>query len=341
MTSSKRKEMQLYRQQAIKLEKRLKRERELREEIKKYSINMKEKCNSTLEHQLTFSQNESVPFVTQPTEFKNENQESCDFCVYSVGSCPSACEDNENKTFIPNVTPTLNEKPIPKLIRSNSYTLESPSPLLVEHLKNLNKPFTIINDQKTITMSCESVSTEGDGDCFLSEREIYENDSNSDPFFTERSIEETDKLNEVFDNNFPANTKESTEKLDSNAKLKEILDNIPENYSKQILELLEKQKLDQENRLRAYYDIKDKLQNVTNIKQIESLNETLETHSSPKSPFSNLENQNFDKSNNCFVLHTNLIENHIETKKSALTCNRKLFVNDEPADQTQNKIVRP
>lgn len=341
MTSPKRKEMQLYREEAIKLEKQLQRERELREEIKKYSINVNEKSNSTLEHQLTFNENELVPFIVKPIEsqdnslmidsFKNESQECCDCHNCFTDSDSSACIDNGNITVVQN--DVSNEKEIPKLIRSNSYTLDSPSPLLLEHFKNLNKSFSTIDDKKTITTSYESVlSTRGDGD-FLSETEIYENDSNSDPFFTERSIEETHKLNEVFDNNFPANTKESIEKLDSDAKLKEILDNIPENYSKQILELLEKQKLDQENRLQTYYQIKDKLLNVSNAEHTKSLNETLETFSNPESP-------NFDMNNKSFMTHSDLIEDHFETPRNALTCSRILYMNDdEIAVRTHHKIV--
>ncbi|XP_022909322.2 uncharacterized protein [Onthophagus taurus] len=314
VTSAKRKELLKYKHQAIKLEKRLKRERELREYITRYYLPKLDNVNlltESLEHQLSFfDENTLLPTPSDEISIKKQSKLCCDLQVSQYTNNEFKVITNfENNTSVikniieneietpPQIDSTSNLDEImpndeigkPKLIRSDSYVLETPSPMLLEHLKRHNDESQLNNvpikgliastpneegqDKLNLTKSdfCSeteselknisdhsSHSTQGDitvlskditvdGDIektsFYEDHDKYDNENKEcDEKFEENQINHWD---------FPLVKDLSLDQNDQE-KLTNILNAIPESYSKQILELLEKQRMEQTVRLRSY-----------------------------------------------------------------------------------------
>ncbi|CAH1959460.1 unnamed protein product [Acanthoscelides obtectus] len=134
-------------------------------------------------------------------------------------------------------------QPRPRLIRSNSYTLEAPSPILLAHLEKTNKGIETQNDlsqqnlarnwtslednyipfERSAFSSMDTVLNADDLSC--SENKIKESRS------PQVAVVQTD----ISVQHISVRGEEGDEK-----RLMEVLDKIPEAYSKQILELIEK-----------------------------------------------------------------------------------------------------
>ncbi|KAI4470107.1 centriolar coiled-coil protein [Holotrichia oblita] len=197
ITHAKRKEIHRYKQQAIKLEKRLKRERELRQYIDMYyTPNIENYTNNiittSLEHRLSFEDDltsQIADIEHQIKEMKDSSTVnelpstiqkktpclSCDLQVsqyanneFMVLTKFEKCKSNivtiindslcleesdsvsakENSDNDIDVLSTNNQRS--RLIRSNSYTLESPSPLLLEHLRRQSESIDLSDERKTL-----------------------------------------------------------------------------------------------------------------------------------------------------------------------------------------------
>lgn len=222
ITQNKRKEIISYRKQAIKVESRIKKERELKAMIHHYSDLLDKQQSSTNLHELDDEVIESrQPKLTcniQSSEFVNDK-----FVALQT--------DEE----LP---------PTPKLIRSNSYILETPSPALIEHLKQ--------NEDRQRAASSElkddlemNVSKDYDLDTSCTETELKNlSDQESQFNVTENN------LKQFIDNNVPIEElnvsnvtyiSEPVPKPAYDSKLENILKSIPQEYSKKIYEILEKQ----------------------------------------------------------------------------------------------------
>lgn len=94
---------------------------------------------TSLENQLTFNESpKPVPYETQ-TKLKNLTSETIDVSEYS----------DEGVKVLSKNEPE-DEKTPPKLIRSNSYTLESPSPILLAHLEKEARKCAELNQSEVI-----------------------------------------------------------------------------------------------------------------------------------------------------------------------------------------------
>lgn len=423
------------------MEKRLKRENELRQYIDKYYTPSLEKnlfVNSTLEHKLSFeddilsqisaiendlkeiSLNNEVPSIRQ----KKSPCLSCDLQVSqytnneftvltSSGKCSSDIvavnEYSENNTSIENNKDddldvcANNQRP--RLVRSNSYVLESPSPMLIDLLRKQqelsNKPSelvslsTVYNDEQRLreeqsnvinvsspkTIDNEYIFCERQDDA---EHSIYTDISKteselrnistclSDTISNEDQqtfLENQSQLKAFIDNNVPQiSNKESAlrqfveedENLTDNDRkedkitcksdvnlddssgalsaelsnydqksLKQILNSIPDVYSKKILELLEKQKQEQLNpHDNVLYHEQNKLEDLRYIL--------------PENKFaSDLCTRN--QSSLCSDLSeiTDKFKNVGELRHgAALSCSRELFPIDDKCRSLLNKQVR-
>ncbi|CAG9856025.1 unnamed protein product [Phyllotreta striolata] len=169
-------------------------------------------------------------------------------------------------------TPSPHKSPKPRMIRSNSYTLEAPSPILLAHLENCSK--TAIDDtaehedaeslHRSLWGSLDNNYVPFEQSQFSSLNTVYnfnENNSEESKAATNTVKDEVTKEPspsiEVVQTDISvqqitvnANTEElqpvktTIELTDPDCQLMQVLKKIPAEYSKQIIELIEKQKSD-------------------------------------------------------------------------------------------------
>lgn len=225
ITDEKRKEIEYLRQRAIEVENRIKKCNEKKRVICDASkdepvLTEKFEHTNTLEHQLAFHDEHLHKTYTNAND---SLAESCSFNEY----CPNLSyvhkPDGSNIAPVfeytsPSTTSessaTEEDNQVPKLTRSNSYVLESPSPLLLAYLKKQQE---------------SNVTTSQTG------QEQY----TSTPVRAKsKASKESVIMKEVIENNFTDTT--SSEQVDIESQLKQILNNIPETYSREILAIFEK-----------------------------------------------------------------------------------------------------
>ncbi|XP_060519288.1 centriolar coiled-coil protein of 110 kDa [Cylas formicarius] len=280
ITSERRKEINMHKQQAIKLEQRLKNCRALRKHlndllttrcliespnldgsfgdshIEALEIPNFDKGAKKLVHlnkdivEVTEYVGDTVKVIVDRSELKS----NCDNCENPETSLVSnvMCK-NESK-----VEPELLNKP--RLIRSNSYTLEAPSPLLLAHLRK-------ISDCSQGSTDRLRSSSESGG--YSSINTVYQNDNSKleeiksptiEVFQTDISVQQimvnTNKPEEA---NTTKEQKRATffmkdpfDVLDADCEFMKVLKEIPENYADQIMELVRKQQSEQQQRLDRY-----------------------------------------------------------------------------------------
>lgn len=138
---------------------------------------------------------------------------------YQTWTRPGRCKSESRKA---DNDVSSQESPQPRLIRSNSYTLENPSPVLLEHMKNqsASKSPTIEVYQTDISVQQITLNTS--------------TTSGSEKFFA----------------------KDPFDIMEPDSELMGVLKEIPEEYAQQVMELLKKQHLEQKNRLERYDSIK-------------------------------------------------------------------------------------
>lgn len=293
ITPEKRKELRRLKREAIKVEKRLQREREL----KQYVSELYNTCTTEINDELlvnqeiqtcisdTFEITDDVNIinVTNTNEVSTKEvspihaKRKLSFnvqCTQYVNDAFKVVVSDECKSpvflFEGNLTPP---PAVPKLIRSNSYTLDAPSPALVEFFKRRNNAedvseATLIKNDLEITSldatprsdylkkpDCTLQSELNTSiDCFDTSRTETELKNLSD---CESHLPISEGLQEFIANNVPANNarcdydqmSQRSENVSSEAHSdwNSILKKIPSAYSRQILEILERQQMNHDN----------------------------------------------------------------------------------------------
>lgn len=166
------------------------------------------------------------------------------------------------------------DSPPPRLIRSNSYILENPSPILLAHLDKFSLDHNEDQSTKQFIDGNQNVpSMENDYILFddnevNNSNSVYDNADNTSPKI---EVIQTDISVQHITVDCNKNTceeiemqKSSLELVDPNCQLIQILKSIPEDYSKRILDLIEKQQIEQYNK--------------TNLEDIESPHHLIENH---------------------------------------------------------------
>ncbi|CAH1119685.1 unnamed protein product [Phaedon cochleariae] len=175
-----------------------------------------------------------------------------------------------------NISPILSAKP--RLIRSNSYILEAPSPILLAHLEKYGNVEELnTGEQSNKSHYWSSFETNDipsyiplENSEFSSMNTVYNNDMNK----TEDSLKnkgsdiprieviQTDISVQQITLNGDSETNENLLKntlnlSDSDSRLMEALKTIPEEYSKQIIDLIEKQHLEQYSKVDNFRKTKE------------------------------------------------------------------------------------
>nr|CAI5838053.1 unnamed protein product [Callosobruchus analis] len=296
ITEKRRIELQRYKQQAIKLEKRLRNCRKLKknlEELMQAKLPPQEKPLMTKTPNLTvdvvsvtefsndgikvWSGNECVykkgnenPVEQNETKAMNENQGSNETTHDKANSSTETCESSISfdkssqasytvfrKSDIAQVdsepekqsistetlssTSDLTSPGKPRLIRSNSYTLDTPSPILLAHLEKINKGIQSNPPKQNLARTWTSLednyipferSEFSSMDTVLNTDDLSYSESKSKECHSPQvAVVQTD----ISVQHISVRGEEGDEK-----KLMEVLEKIPETYSKQILELIEK-----------------------------------------------------------------------------------------------------
>lgn len=174
--------------------------------------------------------------------------------------------------------------PKPRLIRSNSYTLECPSPILLEHLKktscneHINTNFNCITNSRNWA-SLENNLASGDSSDFNSINTVFHKES---PDKSSKDIEEIKSPTiEVYQTDISVqqitvNTNKASQSdlskddkretffnknpfgvLEPDSELMNVLKDIPDIYATQIIELLKKQHIEQKERLERYDNLNE------------------------------------------------------------------------------------
>ncbi|KAJ3628847.1 hypothetical protein MTP99_013285 [Tenebrio molitor] len=149
ITTKTREECLRYKVKAIELEKKKERDRLFKkyvDDLEKLKSQTKDLSgHTTLENQLTFTEDNSSSHVPYDTYKKLQNltSETIDVSEYreeGVKLIQKMCEPDQRSTP-------------PKLIRSNSYTLDSPSPILLAHLEKEAQKCVEMDDSESRSSS--------------------------------------------------------------------------------------------------------------------------------------------------------------------------------------------
>ncbi|KAL1518267.1 hypothetical protein ABEB36_001913 [Hypothenemus hampei] len=223
MTPERRKQMQKYKQQAVRLEQRLAHTRALKkhlEELKNNEVQLQSALTQCDRNQLT----KSTTHLTK---------DLVDVFEYSSSGVRTILPQLENKEKISIGNDNLSS-PKPRLIRSNSYTLETPSAILLEHLKNRE------ND------TCDPPKMAGREPSRSPTIEVYQTDISLQQITVNTLESPINDKKEVFF------TKSPLEALQPDGELLKVLKDIPDVYANQIMELLKMQHSEQIDRLERY-----------------------------------------------------------------------------------------
>lgn len=226
----------MYKQQAVKLEQRLKICRELQHNLNELiskttvpSSSALPKCDKTALSK-TPNLTKDLIEVTQyngsgvQTICSNVQLSDSPNQKYQTWTRPGRCKSESRKA---DSGVSSQESPHPRLIRSNSYTLENPSPVLLQHMKNQSQP----ENSKSPTI------------------EVYQTDISVQQI----TLNTSGNLNGKSDTFFAKNP---FEVMEPDSELMSVLKEIPDEYAHQVMELLKKQHLEQKNRLERYDSIK-------------------------------------------------------------------------------------
>ncbi|XP_050306458.1 uncharacterized protein LOC126743410 [Anthonomus grandis grandis] len=293
ITSDLRKELLQYKQQAIKLEKRLKTCRELKQNLEELQNSYARPCS-----ELTFGDNSHIdaldisdkPNSTRKLKDIHLSKDLIEVTQYNFsGSKTIFCNqklDNQNaltntespSNKAPSDNATNNDiirprsssesreddikqkicaSPKPRLIRSNSYTLEAPSPILLEHLKRsaCGGSNHHSGNQWVSSESCHNseifstkstvVFNEADSPDQSSKdiKEVKSPTINSQLILDNMHLSGAEKIEKNDDFSVEAAFKFPS--IDSHQYLANVLKEIPDFYAKQIIEMLKHQTLEE------------------------------------------------------------------------------------------------
>nr|XP_023018426.1 uncharacterized protein LOC111507363 [Leptinotarsa decemlineata]XP_023018427.1 uncharacterized protein LOC111507363 [Leptinotarsa decemlineata] len=219
---------------------------------------------NTINHMIKLndhSESSEIRLASQPTSnIENIRGREVQGCLNLDLRDLSAETSNNPLTEVQeNISPT--KTPKTRLIRSNSYTLEAPSPILLAHLEKYNKQEENEINPTDEIFSRHWSSTENnyvpfENSEFSSLNTVYnmdpnknENDKRVDEASSPRiEVIQTDisvQQITVNGNNGENELPESSFDLSNpDSQLMQVLQKIPKNYSKQIIDLIEKQRAD-------------------------------------------------------------------------------------------------
>ncbi|KAF7265895.1 hypothetical protein GWI33_020641 [Rhynchophorus ferrugineus] len=315
ITPQLRKELLQYKHQAIKLEQRLENCKKLKKDLNELLASLNERMSPC--SQITFGDNSHIEALNIPDKSKlqkesklakmtldvidvsqydnngikkiNMDNLSCDRvksnerCNEEI--CANNAVQNELISHSNSVTP-----PKPRLIRSNSYTLENPSPILLAHIQktrdNEIKENSLLSNNWA-SMEYNSYSPFESSDfgsmntvCFINNTKDNQNSTKNEIIDTCKSSQSIDEVKsptiEVYQtdisvqqitlNTHIANQSKSMKEekkeiffkkdpfdnFEPDSELVQILKDIPESAANQIIELLKKQHEEQKDRLERY-----------------------------------------------------------------------------------------
>ncbi|CAH0546225.1 unnamed protein product [Brassicogethes aeneus] len=299
ISSNRKKELLAYKELAIQVENKLK--------SKKSSKETSERSVSTTNEEETVKY---VPYKNLKSRTRHLSLDIVDVTEYNNQGytvVKDASKETENFELESELS-----SPRPRLIRSNSYTIEDPSPCLLAHLEKQSETTSetsFLSAKNWASNECnykpykEEIS-ELSMDVFGTPLSNLSGSTTIENITTDRSstaenitidksptveVLQTDIIvqqitvhadpkSQIFNNVSPIskniettnNTLGSTSKTnindDTESKLMQILKDIPEDYAKQILELIEKQKEEQIKRFECYENIKKQLLDETDVK---------------------------------------------------------------------------
>lgn len=244
----------------------------------------------------------------------------------------------------------------PRLIRSNSYVIEKPSPCLLAHLEQTsNRTTSEATTVQSIEKDCSPDSFYGTPQSDMSiENTLLERSCPIEVVQTDVIVQQitvhADPNNPIFDENpVTAITKPDTVVADSETQLLNVLKDIPEEYSKQIIDLIHQQKSEQQKRLMNYENLMKQLFDsntpsngivsvpVNNVSSVSSTQLILPENEKEKSP-----NLITVSSRGSVDLTPQLIEDRAVQKaaeNSASKVNRQLFPNIDVIKENKRREV--
>ncbi|XP_066256364.1 centriolar coiled-coil protein of 110 kDa [Euwallacea similis] len=303
ITSESRKELLKYKQQAVRLEQRLKHFRDLKRnfnellQFKNSSAHITEPQAGALKNCDKYScvkpwkTSKLSKALLEVTQFNGSGVKTiCSNISLVDGSegetllnydaerlrirssrCKSESQDNGEP-----IKPNDETSPKPRLIRSNSYTLDSPSPVLLEHLRNNLVP--AYNTESSNILNSTSPKTNNsslDNDKVNQENpeltlnldspdqsartvieeykspiiEVYQTDISVQQITVntnDRAVNDKEAKAEMFFSKNPFQA------IEPDGELLNVLKDIPDEYAQQIIDLLKKQHIEQKQRLERY-----------------------------------------------------------------------------------------
>lgn len=210
----------------------------------------------------------------------NNNSKDSDLIALKLNKCNDD-KESLNSSFdngsTKNISSSLEKSPRPRLIRSNSYTLETPSPILLAHLEKTERSnkheIKNLEDIKNLSISrnwsslennyipfenseFSSINTVYDANLNCPSNEnIHSNTPIGEQYNVERSASPAIKVIQtdisVQKITVNANNEIINDSLDENcttsdSQLLQVLKTLPDIYAKQIIELMETQKLERQ-----------------------------------------------------------------------------------------------
>lgn len=306
LTEQKLKEIRQYKLKALEIEKRINAKKTSKSVVQSKKADSSNFYNTSLEHRLAFeelacllpSQTTCLP-KTNLVPCDNQNCSlTCDIVdiseysndgvrLFDSSFCEETFKEKDNQNLSSSCDDSKeppSDSPKPRLIRSNSYTLESPSPMLLAHLNESfeitcsnNKTFDEDSNKKLEAIETKEMSQIGSNneadktneydnktnqyDCQTNE---YDKTNDYDKEFNNTTKCDFNKTNERSDQ-WPIDSQETNEiknletneyipeqksqnnpnkKRDIKTELLTVLNNIPENYAEKILQLLQEKPLD-------------------------------------------------------------------------------------------------
>ncbi|XP_063910731.1 uncharacterized protein LOC135127949 [Zophobas morio] len=217
VTPQVREECLRYKLKAIEIENKKERDKLFKkcmEDLERLENQTKElTVKTTLEQQLALADESSPSHVPYDTYKKMQNltSETIDVSEYSVEGCKVLNKSTESEQEC-SLSP-------PKLIRSNSYTLESPSPILLAHLEKEARKCIELDDSDSASLSPVTII-----------------DSELEPPL---QVVDTDINVQQITVTTPVKFQDNQDSIDP--QLLDILSKLPEDHARNILELLSKQ----------------------------------------------------------------------------------------------------
>lgn len=343
ITPQSRKKLIQYKHQAIKLEQRLENCRKLKSDLNDLLSSLNERMSPC--SQITFGDNSHIEALNIPDKSKLQKENKLakmtldviDISQYDSSGIQKINIDNlscdrvtsqercNHETSIENdvqhtlTNPSINiTPPKPRLIRSNSYTLESPSPILLAHIKK-----TKDNEIKENCLPSKNWASLEDSSNSLYESSDFGsmntvcynnvNNEHTNQNSTKNEIIDTSKcsqsINEIKSptievyqtdisvqqitlNTHVASQNESTKEekkerffqkdpfdsFEPDSELVQILKDIPESAANQIIELLKKQHEEQKERLERYDQLNITPRKSSSVSEVVSPNESTKSN---------------------------------------------------------------